>query len=69
MNAVLEQMKLLKMSQVTMLLELRQRDINVSPPELSNILRGILTSPKAKIVLEECGKIVTEHKAQGGSGS
>lgn len=61
--SVLERMKTLGMSQVDMILELRERGIVVQPPEMSAILRGINTYPKAKRVLDMCEEIVNEREA------
>ena len=60
---VLERMERLGLKQVDMILELQVRGIVVQPPEMSSILRGINTYPKAKKVLEECEKIVAEHES------
>ena len=57
-------MEKLGLKQVDMILELRERGITVQPPEMSSILRGINTYPKAKKVLEECEKIVTEYESR-----
>lgn len=46
-------------SQVWLLTELRDRGINVQPPQLCNIINGVYTYPKAKRVLEECDNILT----------
>lgn len=61
--SVLERMKTLGMSQVDMILELRERGIVVQPPEMSAVLRGINTYPKAKRVLDMCEEIVNEREA------
>ena len=61
--SVLERMKSLGIKQVDLILELRKRGVTVQPPEMSSILRGINTYPKAKKVLEECEKIVTEYES------
>ena len=52
----------LGMTQVDMILELRERGHTVQPPTMSSILRGVYTYPKAKLILAECEKIVTEHE-------
>lgn len=52
----------LGMTQVDMILELQKRGINVQPPMMSNILRGVYTCPKAKLVLAECEKILKERE-------
>jgi len=52
----------LKMTQVDMILELQKRGINVQPPMMSSILRGVYTYPKAKLILAECEKILKERE-------
>lgn len=52
----------LGMTQVDMILELQKRGINVQPPMMSSILRGVYTYPKAKQVLAECDKILKERE-------
>lgn len=52
----------LKMTQVDMILELQKRGINVQPPMMSSILRGVYTNPKAKLILAECEKILKERE-------
>lgn len=64
MSQIQERMKNLDIKQVDMILELQKRGIVVQPPELSQILRGVYTYPKAKKVLDECDKILREHEAQ-----
>lgn len=63
MSQILGRMEKLGLKQVDLILELRERGITVQPPEMSSILRGINTYPKAKKVLEECEKIVAEHES------
>lgn len=52
----------LGMTQVDMILELQKRGINVQPPMMSSILRGVYTCPKAKQILAECDKILKERE-------
>ena len=54
----------LDVKQVDLILELHKRGITVQPPEMSNILRGIYTTPKAKKVLELCKEILDEYDAK-----
>ena len=49
MSRVQERMKKLDIKQVDMIFELRKRGITVQPPEMSSIIRGVYTYPKAKI--------------------
>jgi predicted transcriptional regulator len=63
MNQIRERMKKLGITQVNIILELKERGITVQPHEMSSILRGTYTYPKAKRVLNECDKILTEHES------
>jgi len=63
MNQILERMEKLGLKQVDLIVELRKRGLTVQPPEMSNILRGINTYPKAKRVLSECEKVIAEHES------
>lgn len=60
MSQIQERMESLGIKQVDMILELRKRGIVVQPPEMSSIVRGICTYPKAKRVLDECDRILTD---------
>lgn len=64
MSRVQERMKKLGIKQVDMIFELRKRGITVQPPEMSSIIRGVYTYPKAKIVLDECDKILNERESE-----
>ena len=64
MSQIQERMKKLGIKQVDMILELRERGITVQPPEMSSIIRGVYTYPKAKVVLDECDKILTERERE-----
>lgn len=64
MSQIQERMKKLGIKQVDMILELHKRGIVVQPPEMSSILRGVYTYPKAKVVLDECDKILAEHETK-----
>lgn len=64
MNQILGRMGKLGLKQVDMILELRKRGIVVQPPEMSSILRGINTYPKAKKVLNECESIIAELESR-----
>lgn len=50
------------MTQVDLIFELRERGYEIQPPTLSNILRGVYTYPKAKVILAECEKILSEKE-------
>lgn len=60
MNNIKERLSALGKTQVWLLIELRCRGIDVQPPQLSNIINCVYTYPKAKSVLSECDKILTE---------
>lgn len=64
MSQIQERMKKLGIKQVDMILELRERGITVQPPEMSSIIRGVYTYPKAKIVFDECDKILNERESE-----
>lgn len=64
MSQIQKRMKVLGIKQVDLVLELRKRGITVQPPELSQIIRGIYTYPKAKRILDECDKILAERESQ-----
>jgi len=51
-------------TQVEMIFELQKRGMVVQPPELSQILSGVYTYPKAKRVLDECDRILKEHEIE-----
>ena len=63
MSHIQERMKKLGIKQVDLILELRKRGITVQPPEMSSIIRGVYTYPKATVVLYECDKILTEYES------
>lgn len=63
MSEILNRMNKAGIKQVDILIELRERGIVVQPPELSQMLRGIYTYPKAKRVLAACEEIVTRHES------
>lgn len=55
-----DRLRALRKSQVWLIKELRKRGIIVQPPELSNILSGLYTFPKARMVLDISEEILTE---------
>ena len=63
MNQLQMRMENLGVKQIDLILELKKRGITVQPPEISYIIRGIYTTPKAKKVLDECDKILDEYDA------
>lgn len=64
MSQIQERMKQLDIKQVDLIIELRKRGIVVQPPEMSSIIRGVNTYPKAKRVLDECGRILSEYERE-----
>ena len=61
---VLDRLTALNMTQVELLFELRRRGVNTQPSELSPVLRGVVTYPKAKKIYKECDKIVTDWETE-----
>ena len=55
-----QKMKMLGVTQVELIKKLQERGITVQPPEMSQIIGGVNTYPKAKRVLDEVEKILAE---------
>ncbi len=68
---VRERLKALGKTQNWLILEMKKRNVSVITSEFSNILNGVLTTPKAQRVLTLCDEILTEYekevKADAGS--
>ena len=64
MSHIQERMKQLDIKQVDLIIELRKRGIVVQPPEMSSIIRGVNTYPKAKRVLDECDRILSDYERE-----
>ena len=64
MSQIQERMKKLGIKQVDMIIELRKRGITVQPSEISTIIRGISTCPKAIKILDLCDKILTKYESK-----
>ena len=62
MNEIKSRMAEMGISQVDMILELKERGFVVQPPMMSSILRGVYTYPKARLILAECEKILNEKQ-------
>ncbi len=60
MSQIRERMKSLGVTQVQLILELRERGIVVQPPEMSQILSGVSTYPKAVRVLDMVKQILSD---------
>lgn len=60
MYNIKERLARLGKSQVWLLRKLREHGIITQPPQLSNIINGIYTYPKAQLVGEMCDKIIKE---------
>ena len=56
----LDRMKKLGLKQVDLIKMLRERGVAIQAPELSSMLNGINTYPKAQRVLDEVDKIIAE---------
>lgn len=63
MTPIKKRMQNMGIKQVDMILELQKRGLVVQPSEMSSILRGVFTYPKAKRVIAECEKILDEREA------
>lgn len=64
MSQIRERMKSLGLTQVRLILELRERGIVVQPPEMSQILSGVNTYPKAVRVLDVVEQILSDLEAR-----
>lgn len=68
---VRERLKALGKTQNWLIVEMKKRNVSVLTSEFSNILNGVLTTPKAQRVLTLCDEILTEYekevKADAGS--
>lgn len=62
---VKQRMERLGISQVDMIFELRKRGADIQPPQMSSILSGLYTYPKAKRILALCEEILEEHEKDG----
>ena len=60
MYKIKERLANLGKSQVWLLKELRKQGVVIQPPQLSNIINGIYTYPKAKHIGDMCDKIIKE---------
>lgn len=60
MFQIRERLKTLGKTQVWLIFQLRARGVAVQPPEMSAILRGVNTCPKATKVLELSDSILTD---------
>ena len=62
-NNIKERLGKLGKTQVWLLKRLREMGMEIQPPQLSNIINGVYTYPKAKSVLEECENILCIEEA------
>lgn len=60
MYNIKERLSQIGKSQVWLLQMLRARNVNTQPPQLSNIINGNYTYPKAQAILEICNDVLTE---------
>ena len=64
MFQIRERLKTLGKTQVWLILELQKRGLVVQPPEMSAILQGVITYPKAMHVLTMSNQILAELEKQ-----
>lgn len=57
-----DRMEALGITQVDMILELQKRGETVSPPMMSQILRGVYNFPKGQRVLTVCKEVLAEYE-------
>lgn len=62
---VRERLKALGKTQNWLIVEMKKRNVSVLTSEFSNILNGVLTTPKAQRVLTLCDEILTEYEKEG----
>lgn len=60
MYDIKERLAKLGKSQVWLMKILREKGIDTQPPQLSNVINGIYTYPKATAILEKCNEVLTE---------
>lgn len=60
MYKIKERLTKIGKSQVWLLKMLRERGVNTQPPQLSNIINGNYTYPKAQALLKVCNDVLTE---------
>ena len=63
MYNIKERLANLGKSQVWLLKELRKQGVITQPPQLSNIINGVYTYPRAKLIGEMCDKIIKEEES------
>lgn len=62
MHQIKDRLKKPGKTQVWLIFQLRERGIEIQPPMMSSILRGVYTYPKARQVPQMCEKILKEHE-------
>ena len=62
MGNIRERLHALGKTQTWMILRLKERNMTVQTSEFSYILSGVMTTPKAKRVLQMCDEILTEYE-------
>ena len=60
-----ERLSRLGKSQVWLLKKLRDKGVAAQPPQLSNIINGVYTYPKAQSIGKMCDEILTEVENGG----
>lgn len=64
MHNIKERLVDLGKSQVWLLKQLRAEGISIQPPQLSNIINGVYTYPKATVVLEKCEEVIRQAETR-----
>lgn len=64
MFQIRERMESLGVTQAQLILKLRERGVVVQPPEMSQILSGVSTYPKAVRVLDMVKQILSDIEAR-----
>lgn len=66
-NNIRERLRNIGKTQTWLILRLREQGLIVQTSEFSYILSGVLTTPKAKRVLQVCDEILVEYENEVGS--
>lgn len=59
-----ERLKKLGKTQNWLILQMKAQGVSVLTSEFSNILNGVMTTPKAKKVIALCDEILTKHESE-----
>ena len=61
-NSIKDRLVLAKKTQVWLIGKLRERGIDVPPPQMSQIVNGVYVGPKSKAVLKTCDEILADWR-------